>query len=87
MTRIERFCRDNTDAPDRIALAYYQMRFWEEKRRSHQMKHGFLSAAMFESKLRSAGKTTASEFKRRVRHAVYMMHQQDGSPLGKPVLP
>lgn len=87
MTRIARFCQQNADSTERIALAYYQMRFWEEKRRAHQMVHGYLSEVFYESKLRKAHKSSASEYKRRVRFALRQIELQKANPLGRPVLP
>ena len=87
MTKIERFCQQNADAPDRIALAYEQMRFWEEKRRAHQMAQGYMTEAMYESRLRRDGIITGREFKRRIRVVLHQIALQKANPFGKPVLP
>jgi hypothetical protein len=87
MTKIERFCQQNLDAPERIALAYEQMRFWEEKRRSHQMIQGTFSNLMFESKLRHKFFCGHAEFKRRLKVGLDCIARQKCDPFGKPVLP
>jgi hypothetical protein len=87
MNRIDRFRRENADAQDRIELAQYQMQFWEEKRRGHQMIHGYLRAAMYETTLRKRRLVSPQEYKRRIRQALYCIQHQKVDPLGKPVLP
>lgn len=87
MNRLEQFIRANPDHVDRIALAYEQQKFWHDKRRAHQMKHGYLTACMYEGTLYARGLITAKEFRRRVLFAVQQMRQQRGDRIAKPVLP